>query len=60
MEELYQRYRAGFKGDLSETLHLSFYGEDYILDNFNSNDQIFQKMHQMIPLQKIFCKTNKV
>ena len=33
MEELYQRYRAYFKGDLSESLHLSFYGEDYILDH---------------------------
>lgn len=43
MEELYQRYRAGFKGDLSETLHLSFYGEDYILDNFNSNRSNFPK-----------------
>ena len=43
MEELYQRYRDGFKGDLSETLHLSFYGEDYILDNFNSNRSNFPK-----------------
>ena len=43
MEELYQRYRSGFKGDLSETLHLSFYGEDYILENFNSNRANFQK-----------------
>ena len=42
MEELYQRYRAGFKGDLSETLHLSFYGEDYILENFNSSKASFQ------------------
>ena len=43
MEELYQRYRDGFKGDLSETLYLSFYGEDYILDNFNSNRSNFPK-----------------
>ena len=42
MEELYQIYRAGFKGDLSETLHLSFYGEDYILENFNSSRVNFQ------------------